>query len=143
MPNMLAWARRFRRASTVEPRWWGLHNYVEVNRFQSARLRSLLRRIDGKLWLTEVGGLVKRRTKKRYTVKRIPESAAHARKVTAFLFDELLPRHRRIKRVYLYHWNSTSTRDSWDSALIGPDGRRRPAYTVLQNRLKALRSRRR
>ena len=46
----------------------------------------------------------------------------------------------RITRVYLYHWNSTSKLDSWDSALIGPNGKRRPAYTVLQNRLKALRA---
>ena len=140
MPNMLAWVRTFRRYSKVEPRWWGLHNYVEANRFKSDRLRSLLRRVKGKIWLTEVGGLVKRRMKRRYTVKAIPESPQHAKRVTSFLFDRLLPAHPRITRVYLYHWNSSTPRDTWDSALIGPDGKRRPAFSVLVRELRALRA---
>ena len=140
MPNMLRWARQFRHYAKVEPRHWGLHNYIEANRFKSTRLQSLLKRVKGEVWLTEVGGLVKRRTKKRYTVKAIPESPEHARRVTDFIFDELLPVNRRIKRVYLYHWNSVSELDSWDSALIGPDGERRPAYWVLVRKLRALRA---
>jgi hypothetical protein len=140
MPNMLRWARQFRHHAKVEPRHWGLHNYVEANRFRSTRLQSLLKRVKGEVWLTEVGGLVKRRTKKRYTVKAIPESTEHARRVTDFIFDELLPVNSRIKRVYLYHWNSVSKLDSWDSALIGPDGERRPAYWVLVRKLRELRS---
>jgi hypothetical protein len=139
MPNMLAWVRKFRRYAKVEPKWWGLHNYVEANRFKSTRLRSLLRRVKGEVWLTEVGGLVKRRTKKRYTVKRIPESAAHAKRVTRFLFEKLLPANRRVTRVYLYHWNSLSRTDTWDSALIGPTGKRRPAYAVLARQMRKLR----
>jgi hypothetical protein len=133
----------FRRHSVVEPKVWGLHNYVEANRFKSTRLQTLLRTVKGKVWLTEVGGLVKRRTKrKRYTVKAIPESPAHAKRVTEFLFDELLPVNERITRVYLYHWNASSTKDSWDSALIGPDGKRRPAYGVLARKLSDLRAER-
>ena len=139
-PNLLAWVRAFRREAKVEPKWWGLHNYVEANRFRSARLRSLLRHVKGQVWLTEVGGLVRRRTKKRYTVKRIPESTVHAKRVTEFLFDELLPVNRRLTRVYIYHWNSASELDSWDSALIGPDGVRRPAYWSLVRALRDLRS---
>jgi len=142
MPNMRSWVEQFRRHSKVEPRIWGLHNYVEANRFRSDRLRTLLRTVKGKVWLTEVGGLVKRRRKKRYTVRAIPESPTHAKRVTDFLFDELLPVNRRIARVYLYHWNSLSERDSWDSALIGPDGQRRPAYWVLYRKMRDLRAER-
>ena len=144
MPNMMGWMQRFRRYAKVEPKHWGLHNYVEANRFRSTRLRSLLRRVKGQVWLTEVGGLVRRRTKrKRYTVKRIPESPAHAKRVTDYLFKELLPSDRRLTRVYLYHWNSSSPADTWDSALIGPDGERRPAYWVLVRKMRSLQAARR
>jgi hypothetical protein len=139
MPNMLRWTRRFRHYARVEPAAWGLHNYIEANRFQTDRLRSLLRHVKGSVWLTEVGGIVKRRVRKRYTVKRIPESAAHAQRVTRFLFDEVLPMSPRITRVYLYHWNAATRRDSWDSAFVGPTGERRPALATLTDRLRGLR----
>ena len=135
MPNMLSWVKRFRRYARHEPKYWGLHNYVEANRFRTTSLKKLLRRVKGQVWLTEVGGIVKRRTNKRYTVKRIPESQWHALRVMRFIFDEVVTISPRISRVYLYHWNSSSTRDSWDSALIGPTGRRRPAFNLLRREL--------
>jgi hypothetical protein len=138
MPNMVSWVKAFRRHAKVEPKWWGLHNYVEANRFKSDRLKSLLRHVKGKVWLTEVGGIVKRRGKKSYTVKAIPESAAHARRVTTFIFDDLVPVNPRITRVYLYHWNASTPLDTWDSGLIGPDGTRRPAWWVLYRELRTL-----
>jgi hypothetical protein len=136
MPNMLRWVKRFRRYARTEPKYWGLHNYVEANRFRTTSLKKLLRRVKGKVWLTEVGGIVKRRTNKKYTVKRIPESQWHALRVTRYIFDEVATLSPRITRVYLYHWNSSSRRDSWDSALIGPTGRRRPAFAVVQKELR-------
>ena len=138
MPNMLRWARRFRHYARVEPSAWGLHNYVEANRFRTDRLRSLLAQTKGTVWLTEVGGIVKRRVRKKYTVKRIPESAAHAQRVMRFLFDEVIPMNPRVTRVYLYHWNAATRVDSWDSALVGPTGRRRPAFDTLRDRLRSL-----
>jgi hypothetical protein len=139
MPNMVKWAKRFKRYAKREPAAWGLHNYVEANRFKSGRLRSLLRNTKGSVWLTEVGGIVKRRTKKKFTVRRIPESARHADKVMRFLFDDVVALNPRITRVYLYHWNSESKLDSWDSALVGPTGRRRPAFDTLRRVLNVLR----
>ena len=38
-PNMAAWARAFRRASKVEPKLWGLHNYIDANRFTTGYTR--------------------------------------------------------------------------------------------------------
>ena len=136
MPNMLTWVKRFRKYAKREPRYWGLHNYVEANRFHATSLKKLLRRVKGQVWLTEVGGIVKRRTKKRYTVKRIPESQWHALRVTRFIFKEVATLSPRITRIYLYHWNSSSTLDTWDSALIAPNGRRRPAFAELQKELR-------
>jgi hypothetical protein len=136
MPNMLTWVKRFRRYAGSEPKYWGLHNYVEANRFKTTSLKKLLRRVKGKVWLTEVGGIVKRRTKKRFTVKRIPESQWHALRVTRYIFDEVATLSPRITRVYLYHWNASTRLDSWDSALIGPTGRRRPAFKILKDELR-------
>jgi hypothetical protein len=140
MPNMLKWVRNFRRAyrryGVGEPRAWGLHNYVEANRFRTTSLRKLLRRVKGTVWLTEVGGIVKRRNINRHSVKGIPESKRHAARVTRFLLRRVLPRHRRVRRIYLYHWNSSTRRDTWDSAFIGPDDRARPALGVLRRHLR-------
>ena len=34
-PNMVGWARAFRRAARFEPKYWGLHDYIDANRFQT------------------------------------------------------------------------------------------------------------
>jgi hypothetical protein len=62
-PNQVAWARTFIKAAGEQPRYWAVHNYVSANRFDDTRTRELLQAVKGELWLTEVGGLVKRRTK--------------------------------------------------------------------------------
>ena len=36
MPNAAQWAISFRRAARVEPRYWGLHNYLDANRFSTS-----------------------------------------------------------------------------------------------------------
>ena len=134
MPNMRSWVKRFNRKLGYSPKIWGLHNYVEANRFKMARLRQLLRVAPrSEVWLTETGGLVRRDNRSR---TEIPEGPRHAGEVTRFIFDRLLPLHPRIRRVYLYHWNSVSRRDSWDSALISPGGRERSALFVLARVLR-------
>jgi hypothetical protein len=141
-PNADEWIRAFRRSVRGgTPKYWGLHNYVEANRFQTLRLRRILAATGrrSEVWLTEVAGIVRRRTRNPETVRRIPESAAHAARVLRFLLDDVLPRNRRITRLYVYHWNASTRTDSWDSALVGPDGRRRPALTVLAQELRSLR----
>ena len=49
--------------SAREPAVWGLHNYVDANRFRTSGTRRLLRAVKGDVWLTEVGGLVYRRNR--------------------------------------------------------------------------------
>src|SRR3954451_12522812 len=58
-PNMRSWVQAFARELGFMPQLWGLHNYVEANRFKMHRLRELLRITRGaRVWLTETGGLV-------------------------------------------------------------------------------------
>jgi hypothetical protein len=146
MPNMSKWARRFERAyrryGMGRPKIWGLHNYVEANRFRSESIGKLLRLAKGKVWLTEVGGIVKRRRvrgRRHSGVEGIPESKRHQAQVTRFLFRKVLPRYKRVTRIYLYQWNSSTRRDTWDSGFIGPDDRPRPALAILRRALRALR----
>lgn len=143
LPSMAKWVKDFRRYAKREPANWGLHNYVEANRFTTKSLRRLLKQVKGKIWLTEVGGLVRRRGTpqvQKNRVKGIPESTKHAARVTRYLFRKVLPLNKRISRVYLYHWNSSTRYDSWDSGFIGWDRKTRPAYKVLVRQLKQLRT---
>lgn len=136
MPGMVAWVRKFDHYARVNPGYWGLHNYVGVNRFQTASTRQLLRVTRGQIWLTEVAGLVSRHN---HSHVDFVQSAAHAADVTSFIFNRLVHLSRRISRVYLYEWDPLTPLDSWDSALIGLDGQPRPAYYVLQRVLAAQR----
>jgi hypothetical protein len=137
MPNMGSWVRRFRRAAKVEPKYWGMHNYVDANRFRTKGTRELLRATKGEIWLTETGGIVKRRTRVKVT---LPESTGHAADATRWLFDRLVPLSKRITRVYLYHWSPSTRRDTWDSALVNINGRPREALRVLRSRITRIRA---
>jgi hypothetical protein len=134
MPNMRTWVKDFNRKLGYSPRIWGLHNYVEVNRFRMQRLRELLRTVPrAQVWLTETGGLVRRDNA---STTDIPEGPRHAGEVTRYIFDRILPRNPRVTRVYIYHWNAGPPQTTWDSALITPGGRERSALFVLARVLR-------
>ena len=128
-PNMVGWVRAFRRAARFEPKHWGLHGYIDANRFQTSRTAALLKAVRGEVWLTEIGGLVARRNN---STIRLPQGKAHAARATRFIFDRLARLDRRVARIYIYHWRSSTSRDSWDSALVGADGKARPALGVIK-----------
>jgi hypothetical protein len=134
MPNMVSWVRTFKRAAREEPRYWGLHNYIDANRGRTTGTRRMLRAVRGQVWFTETGGIVSRTNRRKVT---FPESAKHAATATRFLFSKLVPLSRRVTRVYVYHWNADAPPSTWDSALIGPTGRARPAYKVVRRVLDA------
>lgn len=129
MPGMTWWVKGFIRKAKLQPKYWGLHNYLDANYLRTSGTRALLRATKGEIWFTETGGIVSRTNRRKVT---FPESAEHAAMATRFLFDDLIPLSRRITRVYLYHWNSEPGPKTWDSGLIGPTGKPRPAYRVLQ-----------
>ena len=44
----------------------------------------------------------------------------------------------RIRRVYVYHWNSSrNPADTWDSGLIAPNGQPRPAFWIFRRQLRS------
>ena len=134
MPNMVRWVKDFNRALGFVPRLWGMHNYVEANRFQMRRLRQLIGVTRGaRVWLTEVGGLVRRDNG---STTEIPEGVGHAGKVTRYIFDHIVPRNPRVERVYIYHWKAGPPTVSWDSGLITAGGRERTALYVLARVLR-------
>ena len=137
LPSMVTWVKRFKKVNRIEPKYWGLHNYVTANRFQVERTKRLLQNTKGELWITEVGGLVARRNR---TLISLPQGQTHAAQVTRFIFDKLARLDPRVARVYAYHWDSSSTKDTWDSAFIGPDNKERPAFAVFRRVLEQVRS---
>lgn len=134
MPNIVQWARDFRRALGYSPKLWGMHNYVEANRFKQVRLRRFIAVAPGsQIWLTETGGLVRRDNA---STTDIPEGARHAGEVTRYIFDRVLPSNPQIRRVYIYHWNAGPATVTWDSGLINPHGGERSALFVLARVLR-------
>jgi polysaccharide biosynthesis protein PslG len=134
-PNMVHWLREFRRELGYWPRLWGLHNYLDVNRFRSKGTRALLATVPGRIWFTEVGGIVSRRSRSGSARIRLNESAAHAARATRWLF-RLARSSSRIRRVYLYHWNGArGANQYWDSGLIAPNGKPRPAFWVVKREM--------
>jgi hypothetical protein len=130
--GMAAWVRRFKRAARTRPRIWGLHNYVDANQFASRGTRKLLALTSGRIWFTEVGGVVLRREYDRrgrvrktfhYGLRHAARATAHGLRLSCL--------SRRIARVYLYHWQAPVRVTSWDSGLLDGAGRTRPAYRVV------------
>jgi hypothetical protein len=135
MPNMIAWTREFLDQAGVQPALWGMHNYVDANRFSTRSTRALLRTVRGRVWLTETGGLVAR-DKRRGRVD-LKESKWHALRVNRFLLRKVLRLSPRVERLYLYHWNAGAERNpSWDSALFAADGTPRPSWSLVRDALR-------
>jgi hypothetical protein len=131
--NIGTWAQRFVKEAKRTPGVWGLHNYVDANTLKTTGTRALLKAVKGSVWFTETGGIVSRHNGS--TVK-FPMSAAHAAKATKFVFSTLAKLSPRVQRVYIYNWNTgVGDGKTWDSGLIGPDGKPRPALATLQTLL--------
>jgi hypothetical protein len=129
--SMTPWLRAFLRHVHARPRIWGLHNYGDVNGNKTFGIRTLLELTRGAIWFTETGGLIVRRQyKRRRVIATYRYSLRHAANATrrTLRMGCLSP---RIRRIYLYHWRAPNPVTSWDSALLGPRGKPRPAYKVL------------
>jgi hypothetical protein len=135
--NVGTWAKRFVKAAKRTPKVWGLHNYVDANRGSTKGTKALIKAVKGDIWFTETGGVVSRNNASTIT---FPTGKSQAAKATKFIFKTLVKVSPRVKRAYLYHWNTgvgspTDADDdrTWDSGLIGPDDQPRPALAVLQS----------
>src|SRR4051812_4079472 len=72
------WVRRFRRVARA-PRIWGLHDYVDVNRFRDVSVPRMRRATGrrGQVWLTETGGVVRFARSFGYDERRAGRPARH------------------------------------------------------------------
>ncbi|MBJ7332121.1 MAG: hypothetical protein JHC95_19645 [Solirubrobacteraceae bacterium] len=132
LPSVSKWVTKFNSYVKIKPKYWGLHNYVSANRFSAKATKDLLKTVKGsKLWITETGGLVARRSNSKIKLK---QGKAHAAKVTSFIL-KTWGNNPQTPRIYLYHWDSSTTKDTWDSAFVGPDGKARPSLGVLKGYL--------
>jgi hypothetical protein len=121
------WLRAYIRGLHHRPAGWALHNYRDVRGHTTGQLRTLMSMTSGPIWLDETGGVLRRGSWRTQSAR----AAAHDER---FLLS-LARRYHRIKRIYHYQWRGVSSA-GWDSGLIAPDDRPRPAYTVLLNSVR-------
>ncbi len=126
--NMKSWVTRFARHAP-DARLWGLHNYGDANRFRTTGIDQLLGAVKGDVWLTETGSIVAFTTSS--GLVSFQKSERRAAKAMRYLFDELVPHSRRIKRVYVYNWLS-DPENRWDSGLVRDDGTPRRIYRIVK-----------
>jgi hypothetical protein len=119
-PYLLSYIRALR----FRPAAWALHDYTDVRTHSTSQLRLLLKLTRGAVWLDESAG-IERRGHWQYP----NQSAAFANRDEQFLFS-LARRFPRVSRIYHYQWQAAPWA-GWDSALVAPNGRLRPAYRVV------------
>jgi hypothetical protein len=119
------WIRAFRRVAPGA-RIWGLHDYVDVNRFRDVSVPRLRRATGGRgqVWLTETGGVVRFARSFGYDERRAARATRHVLRLAA--------KRRSVRRVYLYQWTGAPLGARWDSGLVAADGRARPALNVVE-----------
>ena len=129
-PNMASFLRGFKRSLKYAPELWGLHNYNDANRFTTHRTQLFLKLTKGKIWLSETGGIVRKKHR-----QNLPTGERHQAKATRFVLDKLAPISERVERVYLYHWKQEAEPESWDSGLVRADETPRASYFEVEERL--------
>lgn len=120
----------YRAALDEEPAVWGLHNYYDATYRTSDGIDRLLAAVPGDVWLTETGGIV------RFADGRgggLPEDEGRAAEAVRWLY-EMLPSRTRVRRMYLYQWQSTPF-SPFDAGLVRPDGSGRPGLQVVRDAL--------
>jgi hypothetical protein len=138
--GMVRWLARFRRYAR-RPRIWGLHNYSDTNPRRGQRLggtRRFLRATrHGEVWLTETGGIVAFALPSGRTL--YPYSEARAESNTSRMFKIAKAHRRRVRRLYIYHWQQSSFENRFDAGLLARDGSPRPAYFEVLHQLTSSR----
>jgi hypothetical protein len=119
--------REIGKLRTVMPKIWGLHNYSDINRFESWRTRQLSRALGGQIWLTETGGIVQFGGA---FPNRNGSGLKRAAKVLTYMFN-VAGSQPQIKRLYIYNWIGGNTRTRFDAGLTDNHHRPRPGYVIV------------
>jgi hypothetical protein len=118
------WLRAYIKGLRHRPAAWALHDYFEIRGRNTSQLRTLMSMTSGPIWLDETGGVLRRGHWQYHN-----QSANAAARDEQFLLS-LTKRYHRIARIYHYQWRGNPLA-GWDSGLIAPNGRPRPAYNLL------------
>jgi hypothetical protein len=119
--------REIGKLRTVMPKIWGLHNYSDINRFESWRTRQLSRALGGQIWLTETGGIVQFGGA---FPNRNGSGLRRAAKVLSYMFS-VAASQPQIKRLYIYNWVGGNTRTRFDAGLTDNHHRPRPGFVTV------------
>jgi hypothetical protein len=118
---------------TVMPKIWGLHNYSDINRFESVRTRELVNAFGGQVWLTETGGLVQ--FEPGFPNKH-GSGLTRAAKVLKYMFS-MAAAIPQIKRLYIYDWTGGVNSTRFDAGLMNAHDQPRAGYVVVCKQLRA------
>ena len=66
-----------------EPRYWGLHNYIDANRARTTGTRRMLHAVKGQVWFTETGGIVARANRHKVDVPGVGRSTRRPRRASS------------------------------------------------------------
>lgn len=123
----LKYIRTFLKYAKPRPKFWGIHNYSDTNRFDTKRTKALIRATkSGDIWLTETGGIVS-------LGKNFPYNTKRAAKALGCMFT-LAKSNRRISRLYVYNFSGLPRGTIFDAGLVNPDNTKRPGYNVVKRR---------
>jgi len=124
------WIAAYKRGLRFNPTAWAIHPYNDVRSHTTGQISTLERYAHPRqIWLDEISG-VERRGHWPYR----NQSVAAANRDERFLFT-LPKRFHNITRIYHYEWQGAAA-DDWDSALLAPNGKPRPAYWTFANAVK-------
>ncbi|HSZ69738.1 MAG TPA: hypothetical protein VK756_05185 [Solirubrobacteraceae bacterium] len=118
---------------TLMPRIWGLHDYSDVNRFESWRTRDIVNALGGEVWLTETGGIVQFGND---FPNRHGSGLTRAARVLQYTF-KVAASNPRIKRLYLYDWTGGYSKTRFDAGLMNAHYQPRAGYVVVCRQLHA------
>jgi hypothetical protein len=129
--GLASWVRAYKRGLHARPAAWALHPYDDVRTHTKAQILAFIRAIGrgSHIWLDEISGVERR--------GHWPwpnQSPNAADKDERFMF--VLPKiFHQITRIYHYQWQAVPAA-GWDSGLLGPQGKPRPAYWTFANAAK-------
>lgn len=126
--NIRSYLKIYQAGLASRPVAWAYQNYYDANTFGSTLTGLFLQLTRGPVWLTETGGNLRR------SDGWPAYNQAHQARAVDWVL-RLADRSPRIRRTYIYDWSPGPVANGWDSAIIGANGKPRPAYDVLSRRV--------
>ena len=128
--GLASWVRAYKPYLHTRPTAWALHPYDDVRLHTTSQLRAFESVVpSGQIWLDEISG-VERRGHWPW-----PNQSPNAANNDERYMFSLPKRFHRITRIYHYQWQA-SPAAPWDSGLLGPQGKPRPAYWTFASAVR-------